>query len=343
MSGSAPRAVTGPWTNLASRALGAVVPAANDESFGAKESLVVDGPAVLDPGRYHHAGEIVDGWETRRRRFEPGADWALVRLGAPGVIRSIDVDTSHFTGNHPTHCVVEACAMPGHPDPADVLAHGRWRTVVARAQLAGDCSNVFRVDDAALATHVRLTIEPDGGVARLRVLGDVVPDPDLLAGLTVDLVGRALGGVVLDSSDDFYTGAEVLNSPETARTMGEGWETRRRRDGGHDWVLFRLGAAGRPLAVEVDTRCFVHNASREVALWGRPPGAVGEASWMPLLPRTRLQPDTRHLFRLTYAPEVAQVRLDAHPDGGLARLRLLGMITPTGEQALRDRWGAASG
>ena len=337
--------LTAPAINLASRALGATVTAANDESFGAKESLVVDTPPVLDPGRYHHAGEIVDGWETRRRRFDPGADWALVRLGAPGVIRSVDVDTSHFTGNYPTHAVVEACALPGYPDPADVLARGAWRTVVPRSPLVGDASNVFAVDDAALATHVRLLVEPDGGVARLRVLGDAVPDPALFDGLTVDLLARALGGVALASSDDFYTRAEVLNAPDTPRTMGEGWETRRRRDGGHDWAVFRLAAAGRPLAVEVDTRYFVHNASREVELWGRGPGS----GWVVLLPRTRLTPDTRHVFRLPDAPEagasevsgVTEVRLDAHPDGGLARLRLPGVITPAGRRALLDRWTAA--
>ncbi len=103
--------------------------------------------------------------------------------------------------------------------------------------------------------------------------------------------------------------------------MGEGWEARRLRGPGHDSVVVRLGVAGRPRLVEVDTTCFVHNASAEVALWGSADGAT----WEPLLPRTRLQPDTRHRFRID-APVVTHVRLDAHPDGGLARLRVHGEV-----------------
>ena len=326
-----------PWIDLAARSLGGGVVAANDDAFGEKENLVVDAPAAFVPGRYGHAGEIVDGWETRRRRDGPGRDWAIVRLGARGVIRSVDVDTTSFTGNHPPRARVEAIAVGGYPDPAALAASTGWRVVVPDSDLRGDAHNTFAVDDGGLATHVRLTIEPDGGVARLRVLGDAVPDPALVEGLTVDLLARRLGGVLLQGSDAFYGGADSLNAPGPARTMGEGWETRRRRDGGHDWAVFRLAAPGHVRVVEVDTTWFVHNASREVALWGclpapgtPPPDPAAPDGWVPLLPRTRLQPDTRHLFRRDGLPEVSHVRLDAFPDGGLARLRLHGSISQTG-------------
>lgn len=96
-------------TDLASRLVGGSVIAASDESFGEKENLLVPGAADFTPGSYGHKGEIVDGWETRRRRT-PGHDWALVRLGTPGVIDSIDVDTSFFTGNYPRSAVSKPVA-----------------------------------------------------------------------------------------------------------------------------------------------------------------------------------------------------------------------------------------
>jgi allantoicase len=105
--------------DLASRWLGGSVLAASDESFGDKENLLAPAAAVFDPGRYGNRGEIVDGWETRRRR-DAGHDWVLVRLGTPGTITSVDVDTSFFTGNHPERCTLEACGREGYPSPDEL-------------------------------------------------------------------------------------------------------------------------------------------------------------------------------------------------------------------------------
>ncbi len=229
--------------DLASRLLGGTVMAASDESFGEKENLLVAGPPRIPPGSYGHKGEIVDGWETRRRRV-PGHDWALVRLGAPGVIASVDVDTTSFTGNFPELARVEAATVDGYPSPAELDAV-RWTELVPRSPLHGDAHNVFAVHGTARYTHLRLSIYPDGGVARLRVLGEVCADPRRFDGVLRDLAALEHGGVVADSSDGFYSAPEALLRPGPARHMGEGWETRRRRDGGHDWVVVRLAAPGR--------------------------------------------------------------------------------------------------
>ena len=324
-------------TNLASRALGTSVIAANDESFGEKENLVVDAPSGFVPGRYGHSGEIVDGWETRRRGA-PGEDWALVRLGAPGVVEEVDVDTTAFTGNFPERCRVEACGVPGHPSPAE-LAAAAWDTLVDWAPLSGDAHNVLPVVSPTRYTHVRLVISTDGGVARLRVNGRVVVDPDEVDGVSVDLAGRAFGGVVESSSDDFYSTAAVLNHPHPARHMGEGWETRRRRGPGHDYAVLRL-APGEILMVEVDTSYYVHNASKEFALWvataDQVPAPDSDA-WVPLIGRTRLQPDARQRFRVDAVP-ATHLRLDAHPDGGISRLRVTGVIRGEQRRALGRAW-----
>lgn len=331
----------GDGADLASRWLGGTVLAASDESFGDKENLLNPGPAVFEPGHYGNRGEIVDGWETRRRRT-PGTDWALVRLGAPGILTSIDVDTSFFTGNYPPFCTVQGCGVEGYPGPDDLLAGDTaWVTIVQRSALRGDSHNVFPVTDPRRFTHLRLIIEPDGGVARLRAFGQVVPDPRGLESLTVDLAGQDLGGAVVASSDDFYTAAATLNRPDTARTMGEGWEARRRRDDGHDMALFRLGLAGVIRRLVVDTAHFRYNASAAFALSGSDaadqPAAAG-SGWTPLLGRTRLQPDTRHVFDLAEHGPVRWVRLDAYPDGGMSRVRMLGAVDPAARREAGLRW-----
>lgn len=330
-----------PEVDLASRWLGGSVIAASDESFGEKENLLTPSAAAFEPGRYGHRGEIVDGWETRRRR-EPGHDWALIRLGAPGRVTSVDVDTSFFTGNFPAACVVEGCGGEGYPAPAELDDPAAdWAELVPRSPLRGDAHNAFPVADPRRFTHVRLSIFPDGGVARLRVLGHVIPDPRGLEQLTIDLASQEYGGAVVASSDDFYNSARLLNRPDTARSMGEGWETQRRRGAGHDYAIFRLAFAGRVRRLIVDTAHFKYNASAEVAAYG----AGGDAApapespdWQPLLARTRLQPDTRHVLPVSNPGPVAWVRVDAFPDGGLSRVRVIGGIDPAARSEAGYRW-----
>jgi allantoicase len=334
--------------DLASRWFGSSVLAASDESFGLKENLLVPASAAFEPGHYDHRGEIVDGWETRRRRT-PGYDWALIRLGAPGRISQVDLDTSFFTGNYPATGWIRACAVTGYPSPAelveDELGGVDWIDIVGPTELAGDTHNLLPVTDDRRFTHVLVCVDPDGGVARVRVHGEVIPDPADWAGLTVEVSGAAQGGRVLRSSDDFYTPAQVLIMPHEARTMGEGWETRRRRDDGHDSAIIALGAVSDLLVAEVDTAHFKYNASAAIELFGVSQdelAALGEdwassAGWRPLLGRTRLQPDTRHRFRLggPQSQDLAAVRLEAYPDGGLSRVRLFGTPTVAGfDQAL---------
>jgi allantoicase len=331
-----------PGTDLASRWLGGSVIAASDESFGEKENLLNPAPAAFEPGHYGPRGEIVDGWETRRRR-DPGHDWALIRLGAPGIITEVDVDTSFFTGNFPESVSLEACGCEGYPSPGE-LAGARWAPIVPRSELTGDSHNRFQVTDPRRFTHLRLAAYPDGGIARLRVLGQPVPDPRGLEDLSIDLASQQYGAAIVATSDDFYTSASHLIRPDQARTMGEGWETRRRRDAGHDHVIIRLAFPGVIRRIIVDTAHFKYNASAEIALHGSAEDHATQGpsetspSWTPLLARTRLQPDTRHEFPSQHDHAVATARLDAYPDGGLSRVRLIGHLTPQARRAAGHRW-----
>ncbi|GAB7004992.1 allantoicase [Nocardioides sp. AN3] len=311
--------------DLASRAMGGSVVFANDEFFAERENLINPGPATFAPEDFGHKGKVYDGWETRRRR-EPGHDHAVVRLGVPGSITGLVVDTAWFTGNYPPEVSVEAAAVEGYPSVAE-LAAVSWVPLVPRSPIGGDRRNLFAVDDDRVYTHVRLSIYPDGGVARLRVHGWAAPEPRLLTG-TVDLAGLAQGGRVLDCSNRHYSSPDQILLPDRARTMGEGWENARRRDNGHDHVLVALGARGRVRRIEVDTSYFVGNAPGEAAILGTDSthDGLAAAAWRELVPRSRLQPDTRHFFDVPDREPVTHVRLEVFPDGGVARLRVDGEV-----------------
>jgi allantoicase len=313
--------------DLASRALGGSVIYANDELFAERENLINPDPPRFSPRTFGHKGQIMDGWETRRRR-EPGSDHAIVRLGCAGIIRRIVVDTSFFTGNYPPEVSIHACGVEGYPDPA-ALASAEWTPVVARSAVAGDSPNEFAITAAERFTHVRLTILPDGGVARLRVHGEVLPDPRLLPA-TFDLAALESGATVIDASNRFYSSPNNLIMPGNPRSMGDGWETSRRRDDGNDWVVVALAGAGRIDLAELDTSYFVGNAPG----WA----ALRDGADAVLLAKTALTPDTRHRFALAEEQAVEQVRLDIYPDGGLARLRLFGTLTTSARTALAERF-----
>jgi allantoicase len=323
--------------DLASRQLGGAVVWANDELFAERENLIKPEEPSYSTYTFGHKGQVYDGWETRRRR-EPGHDWALVRLGAPGVVRGVVVDTSFFKGNYPPEVSVEGAAVDGHPSPQE-LNDADWVPLVPRSPVRGDDRNVFAVHHDQRITHVRLCQYPDGGVARLRVHGEVVADPRYLTGPALDLAALEHGGTVVACSNMFYSSPTNLISPDHVRVMGEGWETSRRRDDGNDWVEIALAAPGVVRIAELDTSYFLGNAPGWAALHGYDARAGQQPDdAVELLARVRLQPDTRHKFRLPAGPEITHIRLDAYPDGGMARVRLWGELTPAGRDELVLRW-----
>lgn len=331
------------WPDLASRALAGSVLAANDELFAEKENLIRPTPSTHDSHAFGHKGKVYDGWETRRRR-SAGNDWAVVRLGAPGIVHGVVVDTAFFRGNYPPEISVEGACIEGNPD-LDTVLDGPWHPLVPRSPAQGDTRNVYRVDDPHRWTHVRLSIYPDGGVARFRVHGEVVPDPQFLTG-TVDLAAAENGGLLVDCSNAFYSSPAQMILPGQARIMGDGWENSRRRQGGNDHATFRLAGAGVVRRVEMDTSYFLGNAPGWAQLSGTlvDPAAPGQVSDVEhasvVVPKAPLLPDTRNWFLASSTDPVSQVRLDVYPDGGLARLRVWGELTEQALAGLRSRWDA---
>ncbi|MFI5659229.1 allantoicase [Streptomyces sp. NPDC051684] len=332
--------------DLADRRLGGGVIAANDEFFAMRENLLLRHRAVFDPEHFGHKGKVMDGWETRRRRGTADSpfpapeehDWAIVRLGAPGVIRGVIVDTAHFRGNYPQKVSIQATNVAGSPGPDELLADDvKWEEIVPKSQVKGHAANAFSITSERRYTHLRVCQHPDGGIARLRVHGEVVPDPEWLDLLgTFDLASVLNGGSYEDASDKFYSSPTQIILPGTSQKMDDGWENRRRRvRDTNDWVRFRLAAQGTIRAVEIDTAYLKGNSAGWIALSGRD-GETGE--WFEIIPRTKLQPDTLHRFALPKEAVATHVRLDAFPDGGVARMRVHGSLTEPGRKALRDRF-----
>ncbi len=321
--------------DLAAERLGGRALLANDEFFAPKENLLKPGRGEFIEDKYTDRGKWMDGWETRRRRV-PGHDWCIIELGAPGVIHAVVVDTNHFKGNHPEACSLEACAVDSAPPLEELGALAdRWSELLAKSPLQGHAENRFDVRPGARVSHVRLNIFPDGGVARLRLLGVVRPAWDrlLAEGHAVDLAAAHHGGLPLACSDEFFSKPLNLIMPGRSMNMGDGWETRRRRGPGHDWVVLQLGRRGVIERIELETTHFKGNfpdsASLEACDAGpdaalEPGGPSPE--WREIVPRTTLQADAQRVFRdeLAFRGPVSHVRLNIYPDGGVARLRVYG-------------------
>lgn len=315
--------------NLADARLGARALACSDDFFAPKERMLQAGAAVFLPGKYDANGKWMDGWESRRRRG-PGHDWCIVALGVPGILAGFDVDTSHFTGNFPPSASIDACPLGADPQLAS-----DWVCVVPALALSGDHHHHVPAQQTGdVYSHVRLNIFPDGGVARLRVYGR--PSPVNLAsgpdGL-VDLIARVHGGRPLAWNDAHFGSCENLLLPGRGADMGDGWETRRRREPGHDWCVLALGLPGRVRRVEVDTAHFKGNfpdrCSVQAAFAPDPAASSVVAQsqfWASLLPEVKLGADAIHLFERECADlgVITHVRFNLHPDGGVSRLRLWG-------------------
>ena len=349
--------------DLAAERLGGSVLHATDDFFASKDNLLKPHEAVFIEGKYTDRGKWMDGWESRRRRdyafTTPGPhadfDSAIIRLGLPGIVRAVVVDTAFFTGNYPAACAIEGASIAGHPSLASLLSDSiAWTTILPRAQatLKGGSKNYFEIDALSAGqrfTHLRFHIHPDGGVARLRVHGDVMPDVRWVGSRSrpqlVDLAAAEHGALVVSCNDMFFGSRHNLIMPGRGVNMGDGWETKRGRRPGPDWVVLRLATEGLIERALVDTLHFKGNApdwaSLEVA--SVPPGAPDpdgskDDGWIPLLEKTSLQPHTQHAFEdeLAHSPGAStaatHVRMRIWPDGGISRLRLFGLVSSEGRE-----------
>jgi allantoicase len=332
MSGKTPAAHPfAQWPNLEQPRVGTRVVYANDEFFAAKERLIEPDEPVFIKGKYDDHGKWMDGWETRRKRG-PGHDHCIIRLGSPAVVHGFDIDTTFFTGNYPPHASIDAC-YSGEEHPGDDAG---WREILPKTALSGDSHHLLAVNDGRPLTHLRLNIYPDGGIARLRVYGEVRPDwgrhdPQQV----IDLFAFENGGRALLCNNQHFSSMHRMNVPGRALTMGDSWGTRRRREPGNDWVIIALGHPGVIEKIDFDTNHHKGNYPDRTSIQAAyVPDAnlatleADSASWKVLLPETKLEAHKQHFFtsELSSLGVVSHLRVSIYPDGGISRLRIYGRI-----------------
>jgi allantoicase len=324
-------AFTRRYMNLADPRLGAQALVASDEFFAPKERMLNPEAAVFIPGKYDDHGKWMDGWETRRKRTT-GHDWCIVKLARPGVVHGVDLDTSHFTGNFPPAASIEACYAEG--DTPDERA--QWQTLVPATTLQGNQHHYVEVTNDKPFTHLRVNLYPDGGLARLRVYGQPKRDwtGEQGSGL-IDLAAVENGAYLVAANNQHFGLASTILMPGRGVNMGDGWETRRRREPGNDWAIVALARPGIIRKVEVDTAHFKGNYPDRCSLQaaavtgGTDDSLVTQAMFWPvLLGEQKLQMDAQHHFEAELAAlgPVTHVRFNIFPDGGVSRLRLWGEL-----------------
>ena len=321
----------------------------NDEFFAPASSLVKAAEPVFLPDEYTDRGKLMDGWETRRRRT-PGHDWCILRMGLRGMIKAFDVDTRHFRGNAPASVSIEACALDADPDSTT-----EWQLVVDEVKVNANSHNYIELSASGPWTHLRLNIFPDGGVARLRAYGEAKIRWDrFIENEIIDLAASENGGCAIRCSDMFFSPMNNIIAPGRGINMGDGWETRRRRSPGYDWLIVKLACAGTVARVLVDTHhfkgnypdsfsleaCYVNPTEQQIDI-----ANDENIEWRTLLASQKLLAHSEHVYRdeLENSEQVFNhVRLKIFPDGGVSRLRIFGLPDRTllkddlGERAINE-------
>jgi allantoicase len=328
------------YTNLAAEKLGASVPECSDDFFAEKENLIKEGRGVFIADKYTERGKWMDGWESRRKRT-PGHDWCIVQLATPGKLAGVDIDTNHFLGNHPPFASIEA-AYIDHDENQEAAAvdfnNCSWKEVLPKSPLEPGSQNFYAINDQEIYTHIKLHIYPDGGVARLKIYGEVYKNWSMVNGSElVNLAAASNGAQAILCNDMFFSHMNNLIMPGRGENMGDGWETKRNRTPHNkDWVIIRLAHKGTIEKILIDTAHFKGNYPDSGMLEGCSMGKDEEknltdhpVNWSVILPNHKLSADKEHFFeeaQLENKGPFTHVRLNIFPDGGVSRLRVWGKI-----------------
>jgi allantoicase len=324
-------------TDLAAEKLGGKVLLCSDDFFAGKENLIKPGRGIFIADKYTDRGKWMDGWESRRKRT-PGHDWCILQLATSGKIHGVDIDTNHFLGNHPPFASIDACHISLTDDDNIDWEKIQWKEILPKSPLQPGSQNFYEIRDLSIYTHLRLNIYPDGGVARLKVYGEVFKDWSMVdASETVNLAAATNGARSVLCNDMFFSHMDNLIMPGRGVNMGDGWETKRNRTpNNRDWVIVRLAHKGLIEKILVDTCHFKGNYPDTCSIEGCDIAYKDESKldgsaieWTTVLSKSKLSADHEHFFEdeIKNKGPFTHIRLNIFPDGGVSRLRLWGRIS----------------
>ena len=182
--------------------------------FASASRIINPNPPIFKEGVFDKHGKWMDGWETRRRR-KKGFDYVIVKLGRPGKIFNADIDTAHFSGNQPMQASLEACHSKKKPN-----SKSRWITILSKKKLGPDKNHNFKIKNKSIFTHIKLNIYPDGGVARLRVYGEIEMKKINFGNKIINLSSMLNGSSIVGCNNEHFGKAENILAPGKGKKYG---------------------------------------------------------------------------------------------------------------------------
>ena len=323
--------INGKKINLAEPRLGSKVIFKTDDFFASANRIINSDPPIFKEGVFDKHGKWMDGWETRRRRRK-GFDYLIIKLGKPGKIFNVDIDTAHFSGNQPTHASLQAC----YSNKKKPNNKSRWITILNKKKLDPNKNHNFNIKNKSIFTHIKLNIYPDGGVARLRIFGEIEMKNVNFGSKMINLCSMLNGASIIGCNNEHFGRAENILAPGKGKNMGDGWETKRSRGKNFDWLIIKFGYPGKINKIEIDTHHFKGNypdsCSVQAAYISKKisnNSIVRKSNkWKLLLNKAKLNANKKHSFnsKTMQKNKINFIRINIYPDGGISRIRAFGKV-----------------
>ena len=313
--------------DLAQPRLGTKVIYKTDDFFASANRIINPTEPVFKVGVFDKHGKWMDGWESRRKRTA-GHDFIIIKLGKPGTIKKVDVDTSHFNGNQPAMISIE-----GANSNSNKINQLKWQPLLSKKKTKANSHHYFTVNSNKVFTHIKFNIFPDGGVARLRLYGSIAKS-NKLKNKKINLASLLDGSSVIACNNEHFGKAENILAPGKAKNMGDGWETRRRRGKGFDWLILNSLDGKEIDKIEISTHHFKGNFPSHCSLQAaylpnsKNSKQIVKSSnnWKYLLKDAKLSANKVHVFKnnLMKKDKINFIKINIFPDGGISRFRIYG-------------------
>jgi len=323
--------INGKMINLGEPRLGSKVIFKTDDFFASAHRILKSESPVFKEDIFDKNGKWMDGWETRRRRTK-GYDYLIIKLGKPGKIFNADLDTTHFSGNQPTHASIQACFSKNQPNKKT-----KWITILNKKKLGPNKKHNFTTNSKFTFNYIKLNIFPDGGIARIRLYGKIDMEKVNIKGKMINLSSVLNGASIIGCNNEHFGRAENVIAPGKGKNMGDGWETRRSRGKNFDWLIIKFGKVGIINKLEIDTHHFKGNypdsfTIQTASILKNVSNSFivrSSARWKVILNKAKLKANKKHVFKnfQKNKNKVNFLKINIYPDGGISRIRAFGKFT----------------